>query len=75
MRKVTPRIQIVENLEECVGLETLTNLSPTMRAKLTHFDKEKSYFVSVKSEWSQLDNYVGDIFYMPTQMAMCLKFE
>jgi len=75
MRKVTPRIKIVDNLEDCIGLETRTNISPTMKAKLLSYDKDKSYFVSTKSEYEQLDKCIGVEFYIPNYLTVTMKFE
>ena len=75
MRKVTQRIKIVDNLEDCIGMETYTNLSPTMKAKLLRYDTKKTYFISTKSEYSRLDKWAGQEFYLPTQMAVTMKFE
>jgi len=75
MRKVTPRTKIVDNLEDCIGMETYTNLSPTMKVKLLSYDKDKSYFVSTKSEYEQLDKWAGQEFYLPNYMTVTMKFE
>lgn len=44
-RNNTPRIKLLDNLQDYIGVEFSTNLSPTMRAKLTRFNKDKGFFI------------------------------
>ena len=50
MRPITPRIQIVDDLKECIGKIVSTNVSPTLRARLVHFNRDLSTFEVTEAE-------------------------
>jgi hypothetical protein len=77
MRLVTPRIQIVDDLKECIGKIVSTNISPTLRARLIHFNRDLSTFEITEAEEGGPVKYntaVGQTFQMPTQMVVTMKF-
>ena len=76
-RPITPRIQIVEDLKECIGKVVSTNVSPTLRARLIKFNRDLSTFEVVEAEEGGPVKYntaVGQTFEMPTQMAVTMNF-
>ena len=77
MRPITPRIQIVDDLKECIGKIVSTNLSPTLRARLVHFNRDLSTFEVTEAEEGGPVKYntaIGQTFQMPTQMVVTMKF-
>ena len=77
MRLVTPRIQIVDDLKECIGKIISTNISPTLRARLIHFNRDLSTFEITEAEEGGPVKYntaVGQTFQMSTQMVVTMKF-
>jgi hypothetical protein len=77
MRLVTPRIQIVDDLKECIGKIVSTNISPTLRARLIHFNRDLSTFEITEAEEGGPVKYntaVGQTFQMSTQMVVTMKF-
>jgi hypothetical protein len=76
-RPITPRIPVVEDLKECVGKIVSTNISPTLRAKLIHFNRDLSTFEVVEAEENGPIRYntaVGQTFQMPTHMVVTMNF-
>jgi hypothetical protein len=76
-RPITPRIQIVDDLKECIGKLVSTNVSPTLRARLIKFNRDLSTFEVVEAEEGGPVKYntaVGQTFEMPTQMAVTMNF-
>lgn len=76
-RPITPRIQIVDDLKECIGKVVSTNVSPTLRARLIKFNRDLSTFEVVEAEEGGPVKYntaVGQTFEMPTQMAVTMNF-
>ena len=76
-RPVTPRIQIVDDLKECIGKEVSTNISPTLRARLIHFNRDLSTFEVIEANENGPTKYntaVGQTFQMPTRMAVTMNF-
>jgi hypothetical protein len=71
MRQVTPRIKTIKHIKEAVGKVTYTNISPTMKAELTGYDDEKSWFVVKEhEEHTQKNSCAGQTFYVQTYMAI-----
>ena len=76
-RPITPRIQIVDDLKECIGKVVSTNVSPTLRARLIKFNRDLSTFEVVEAEEGGPVKYntaVVQTFEMPTQMAVTMNF-
>jgi hypothetical protein len=76
-RPITPRIQIVDDLKDCIGKVVSTNVSPTLRARLIKFNRDLSTFEVVEAEEGGPVKYntaVGQTFEMPTQMAVTMNF-
>jgi hypothetical protein len=76
-RPITPRIQVVEDLKDCIGKKVSTNISPTLRARLIHFNRDLSTFEVTEAEEDGPVKYntaVGQTFQMPTQMAVTMNF-
>jgi hypothetical protein len=76
-RPITPRIQIVDDLKECIGKVVSTNVSPTLRARLIKFNRDLSTFEVVEAEEGGPVKYntaVGQTFEIPTQMAVTMNF-
>ena len=76
-RGITPRIKIVDDLKQCIGKIVSTNISPTLRAKLIHFNRDLSTFEVTEAEEDGPTKYntaVGQTFQMPTQMAVTMNF-
>ena len=75
MRQVTQRVKTLNHIKEVVGRVTFTNISPTMKARLVSYDKEKSYFeVQPHQEHTKYNECAGQIFYVPTYMAICFNY-
>ena len=76
MRQVTPRIKTIKHIKEAVGKVIYTNISPTMKAELTGYDDEKSWFVVKEhEEHTQYNSCAGQTFYVPTYMAICFNYQ
>jgi len=76
-RPITPRIQIVDDLKDCIGKVVSTNVSPTLRARLIKFNRDLSTFEVVEAEEGGPVKYntaVGQTFEIPTQMAVTMNF-
>lgn len=76
MRKVTPRVETVDHIKNAVGKITYTNISPTMKARLISYDKDKSYFeVLPHPSHTKYNDCAGQSFYIPTYMAICFNYQ
>lgn len=76
-RPITPRVQTVEDLKECIGMRVSTNLSPTLRARLIKFNRDLSTFEVTEAEEDgpvRYNNAVGQILEVPTHMAITMNF-
>lgn len=76
-RLITPRIQTVDDLKECIGMRVSTNLSPTLRARLIKFNRDFSTFEVIEAEEDgpvRYNNSVGQILEVPTHMAITMNF-
>jgi hypothetical protein len=76
-RLITPRIEVVDDLKECIGKVVSTNISPTLRARLIHFNRDLSTFEVTEAEENGPVKYntaVGQTFQMPTQMVVTMNF-
>jgi hypothetical protein len=76
-RLITPRIQVVDDLKKCIGKIVSTNISPTLRARLIHFNRDLSTFEVTEAEENGPVKYntaVGQTFQMPTQMVVTMNF-
>ena len=75
MKKVTPRETIIKHIKEVIGRITYTNLSPTMKARLISYDKDKSYFEVLPHEKHIKHNDCsGQTFWIPTYAAICFNY-
>ena len=75
MRRHTAREETIPNLKSAVGKLVSTNISPTMRGRLLHYDKERSYFEVTKHESNdQHIKCVGQTFWIPNYMAVALNY-
>ena len=75
MRRNTPREATIPNLELAIGRLVSTNISPTMRGRLLHYDRERSYFEVTKHESN--DRYAhctGQTFWIPNYMSVTLTY-
>jgi hypothetical protein len=76
-RPITPRIQVVEDLKDCIGKKVSTNISPTLRARLLKFNRDFSTFEVSEADENGPIKYntaVGQIFEIPTHMAVTMNF-
>jgi hypothetical protein len=76
-RSITPRIQVVDDLKDCIGKKVSTNISPTLRAKLVKFNRDLSTFEVTEADENGPVKYntsVGQTFEIPTYMAVTLNF-
>ena len=76
-RLITPRIEVVDDLKECIGKIVSTNISPTLRARLIHFNRDLSTFEVTEAKEGGPIKYntaVGQTFQMPTQMVVTMNF-
>ena len=76
-RLITPRIEVVDDLKECIGKVVSTNISPTLRARLIHFNRDLSTFEVTEADENGPVKYntaVGQTFEIPTHMAVTMKF-
>lgn len=74
---ITPRIQIVENLNECIGKITYNNIFPTFKAKLIKFNRDSSTFEILEADENGPTKYnsaAGKTFEIPTKMALTFRF-
>lgn len=75
MKQITQRVKTFNHIKEVIGRITYTNLSPTMKARLVSYDKEKSYFeVQPHEEHTKYNGCAGQTFYVPTYMAICFNY-
>ncbi len=75
MRRHTAREETIPSLKSAVGRLVSTNISPTMRGRLLHYDKERSYFEVTKHESNdRYVNCVGQTFWIPNYMAVALNY-
>lgn len=76
-RPITPRIQVVEDLKDCIGKKVSTNISPTLRARLLKFNRDFSTFEVAEADENGPIKYntaVGQTFEIPTHMAVTMNF-
>lgn len=76
-RPITPRLQTVEDLKECVGMNVSTNISPTLRARLLRFNRDLTTFEVTEAEEGGPTKYntaVGQTFEIPTHMAVTMNY-
>jgi hypothetical protein len=75
VKKVTPRETTIKHIKEVIGRITYTNLSPTMKARLISYDKDKSYFEVLPHEKHIKHNDCsGQTFWIPTYAAICFNY-
>jgi hypothetical protein len=76
-RPITPRIQVVEDLKDCIGKKVSTNISPTLRARLLKFNRDLSTFEVTEADENgpvKYNSAVGQTFKIPTYMVVTLNF-
>ena len=43
-RGITPRETVIDKLDDVIGRDFATNISPTTRARLLYYKKDKAYY-------------------------------
>lgn len=73
-RRVTPKVDVIQDLSTVIGKRAATNLSPTFRARLLHYDEKWAYFKVEKNHskrkglnWGKYNDCAGQIIEIPTQ--------
>jgi hypothetical protein len=75
MRGYTAREATIPSLKSAIGKLASTNISPTMRGRLLHYDKERSYFEVTKHESNdQHVKCVGQTFWIPNYISVTLNY-
>ena len=44
IRRVTPREVVIDKLDDVIGREFSTNISPTTKARLLYYEGDKAYY-------------------------------
>ena len=74
MRRIIPRETVIDKLEDVIGMDFNTNISPTMKARLLGYEGDKAYYeVLEHEEHTKYNSSAGQIFYLPTQMAVTMQ--
>ena len=74
MRRIAPREIVIDKLEDVIGMDFDTNISPTMKAKFLGYEGDKAYYeVLEHEEHTKYNSSAGQIFYLPTQMAVTMQ--
>lgn len=80
-RRITPRVDTVQDLDTMIGKRAATNLSPTFRARLLYYDDKWGYFKVEKNHskrkglnWGKYNDCAGQIIEIPTQMLRSLTW-
>lgn len=80
-RRITPRVDIVQDLDTMIGKRAATCISPTFRARFLYYDDKWGYFKVVKNHskrkglnWGKYNYCAGHIIEIPTQMLRSLTW-
>jgi len=74
--KITPRIEINEDLNLLIGKVARSNCFSSLRGKLLYINNGKGYFEIQKNpEYSKFDICEGNIEYLPEDLIRSLVFE
>jgi len=74
VHKITPRTESVYPVECTMGCIFPTNISPTLYAQLIGYDAKLAYFVTTANEeWPKYNDCVGQEFWLPLSMVVCMK--
>lgn len=73
-RKITPRVKVIEDLNDHIGDIFPISISPTGRGKLLYCEGDKAHYEVTESEIFTKYNFcAGQKFYLPMQMAQTIK--
>ena len=73
IRGITPRKVVIDKLDDVIGRKFATNISPTTRAKLLYYEGDKAYYEVIEyDKWPKYNMCKGDVFYLPTHMAVTM---
>ena len=80
-RRITPRVDVVQDLDTMIGKRAATCISPTYRARLLGYDDKWGYFKVVKNHskrkglnWGKYNDCEGQIIEIPAQMLRSLTW-
>ena len=72
-RGITPRETVIDKLDDVIGRKFSTNISPTTRARLLYYEKDKAYYEVLEyDKWPKYNMCVGQVFYLPNHMAVTM---
>ena len=80
-RRITPRVDTVQDIDTMIGKRASTNISPTFRARLLGYDDKWGYFRVVENHsksnglnWGKYNSSAGQIIEISTQMLRSLTW-
>ena len=72
-RGITPRETVIDKLDDVIGRDFATNISPTTRARLLYYEKDKAYYEVIEyDKWPKYNMCAGQVFYLPNHMAVTM---
>ena len=73
IRGITPRKVVIDKVDDVIGRKFATNICPTTRAKLLYYEGDKAYYEVIEyDKWPKYNMCKGDVFYLPTHMAVTI---
>jgi hypothetical protein len=73
IRRIIPREVVIDKLDDVIGRKFSTNISPTTRARLLYYEKDKAYYEVLEyDKWPKYNRCAGQIFYLSTKMAVTM---
>ena len=73
IRGITPRETVIDKLDDVIGRDFATNISPTTRARLLYYKKDKAYYEVIEyDKWPKYNGCAGQVFYLPLKMAITM---